>query len=371
MRRLEILGKRFGALVVIGEAESLRTPGGQIKRRVWCECDCGKNVAVMVTHLCTGHTVSCGCLGSRNMIGNHNTIHGEARVGSHSKEYRCWRSMRSRCEDPTQDSYKYYGGRGITVCKRWSSFQSFLEDMGRAPGLRYTLDRVDPDGNYEPTNCRWATKQEQALNRRKDRWGMNKLCVSRGNTKLGNCVNISFPPVVTCCKDAPCIKECYALKHAYALYKNVKAAWDGNLKLWLEEPGEFQKQFWDYLGRTRCKMCRINVGGDIPDEAFLAMVAATATRFPKIKFLAFTKKYDLIDGYKSKFPENLRIVLSAWPGYKLPKRLQKKFPVAWMLDKDNLDKRIPEGTTVCPGACETCGLCWEMKEGENVCFEKH
>lgn len=103
--------------------------------------------------------------------------HGQARRGNKSRAYRAWESMLRRCNNPSQDSYPQYGGRGIRVCARWASFENFRADMGEClDGL--TLDRRDPEGHYEPDNCRWADQPTQQRNRRN-----NHLLTFQGETK--------------------------------------------------------------------------------------------------------------------------------------------------------------------------------------------
>lgn len=92
-------------------------------------------------------------------------VHGHSPKGAPTLTYRSWQSMISRCTYDTNASWEHYGGRGITVCERWRAFTNFLADMGERPEGK-TLDRIDPDGNYEPSNCRWATPTEQRANRR-------------------------------------------------------------------------------------------------------------------------------------------------------------------------------------------------------------
>ena len=102
------------------------------------------------------------------------TIHGEAKAPQ-SRRYRAWCKMKERCSPKNKD-WKYYGGRGIIICERWRKFENFAEDMGPHPGKGWTLDRIDNNGNYEPTNCRWATMKTQSRNSRQA-----KLTISKAN----------------------------------------------------------------------------------------------------------------------------------------------------------------------------------------------
>lgn len=99
------------------------------------------------------------------------TKHGYA----HSAEYNSWRGMKKRCYQPTHDSYQYYGARGITVCDEWrNSFAQFIKDMGPKPGKNYSIDRIDNDGNYTVTNCKWSDQSEQINNRRSWKWSKKR-----------------------------------------------------------------------------------------------------------------------------------------------------------------------------------------------------
>lgn len=158
-RRIDLLGQRFGRLTVIEETN--QRANGSI---LWkCRCDCGNTVLVRSNHLRRGGVLSCGCY-NRDII----TSHGETKT----RLYRIWDCMRNRCLDADHPQYKDYGGRGITVCDEWSSFEVFKE-WAVANGYKNdakrgdcTLDRIDVSGDYEPSNCRWVDMKTQGRNRR-------------------------------------------------------------------------------------------------------------------------------------------------------------------------------------------------------------
>ena len=148
MKLVNRVGQQFGKLIVVEQAGR-----NNLKKVLWkCKCECGKETVVTAGALVTKNTLSCGCV-------KPNFKHG----GWNRASYNSWRAMIRRCTKPQDKDYKRYGGIGITVCDRWLSYVNFVADMGEPVGNE-TLDRINTYGNYEPTNCRWASVAIQNRN---------------------------------------------------------------------------------------------------------------------------------------------------------------------------------------------------------------
>lgn len=163
MRVINLVGEKFGRLVVKSRADN--SPSGQARWNCVCECS-----GVKIVHgydLRSGKVSSCGCLHIESI-----TRHGKSRT----PEYRAWSNMKERCKNPSCNHFAHYGGRGITVCEEWESFEIFFGDMGVRPSDGYSLDRIDNNKGYSKDNCRWSLHVDQMNNRR-----INKIISFNGS----------------------------------------------------------------------------------------------------------------------------------------------------------------------------------------------
>lgn len=160
MAFVDITNRRFGGVVAL---RAIPTPGR--KTRWACKCDCGIEFETCGGKLRYGEVISCQQC-ARKRVSQSRIKHG----GSMTSEYRIWTHIKSRCLNKKVPEYKHYGGRGISICDRWrESFENFIADMGSRPSALHSIDRIDNNGNYEPSNCRWSTQKEQTNNTRANR----------------------------------------------------------------------------------------------------------------------------------------------------------------------------------------------------------
>jgi len=204
-----------------------------------CICDCGAKRTVEVNSLKSGNTKSCGCLNRDNTI-NRNKTHEK----SHYKEYRHWAYMKSRCNNQNTHSYHRYGGRGIVVCERWNnSFDDFLTEMGSMPGEEYTVERIDNDRGYEPSNCKWATMAEQAKNK-------STVIKVEYNGEIKNIHDWSKElkiPLKTLCE-----RYHKGLRDEQLFFKG-KYESNGALTRWFKDKRELMTGFCSHCGGKSCK----------------------------------------------------------------------------------------------------------------------
>lgn len=163
MKPLDLNGLRFGRLLVIGR-DSVIINSRHVTY-LKCRCDCGIEKRIQYGSVTSGNTKSCGCLSIEKA-----TTHGASSGGKRTPEYKSWSKMKERCLNKNHVAYSRYGGRGIKICSRWlHSFENFLSSMGAMPTPLHTLERRNNALGYLPSNCRWATKKEQANNRSNSR----------------------------------------------------------------------------------------------------------------------------------------------------------------------------------------------------------
>lgn len=173
---LDLINQRFGKLLVKERCGYIQK---NTKQPTWlCQCDCGRSVLALGYQLRNGSQKSCGCLRKTNA-----RTHGL----SETVEYTSWRAMNERCSNPNNSHYSKYGGRGVTVCERWRSFENFLTDMGLRP-LNHSLERKENDRNYEPSNCVWASPEQQSRNTSRSvklTFNSETLCLKDWAKRLG------------------------------------------------------------------------------------------------------------------------------------------------------------------------------------------
>lgn len=185
---------------------------------------------------------------------------------------------------------------------------------------------------------------------------------------MGKIPSFSLPPVTSCRKNVPCSSKCYD-KKAYQMHPQTRKAWGNNLVMMTGlSRGIVFIEICQYLRKHKPEFFRWHVSGGILDPEHFHSVVSIGITHPDTKFLLFTKQHDFVNDYKNEIPENLSVVFSAWPG--MPLDNPKGFPVAWC--QDGTEDRVPADALSCPGMCDSCGMCWSLRDiGKDVVFNLH
>lgn len=199
---------------------------------------------------------------------------------------------------------------------------------------------------------------------------INAISISYGNKKMGDIPSVSLPPIITCAKNCPCAAKCYAAKLC-RIYPTVRAAYNRNLDILENDFSSYWLQVKAAASVTR--FFRYHVSGDIPNAAYLEKMVETAEELPHTEFLAFTKRFDIVNDYINFFgdlPENLHIIFSDWKNLDMPNPYN--MPVAHVIFKG--ENPLPDWK-ICNGNCAACAVagqnCWSLKNGEHIAFYEH
>jgi hypothetical protein len=199
---------------------------------------------------------------------------------------------------------------------------------------------------------------------------MDNISISKGNSKIGKTANISLPPVTTCRKAVPCASKCYA-KKAYRMYPSTRKAWDGNLAFYKQYGAVFFGKIHGFLNTYKGRFFRWHVSGDIVDANYFAGMVTIAEMHPKIAFLAFTKKYEIVNEFVrkgGKIPRNFKVIFSQWDGLKVSRFTNN--PYRFHVSRFENKETILNGFR-CPGECETCRYCWYANKREVSVSPEH
>lgn len=187
----DLSNMRFGRLICIKPVARYE----KSRAIIWqCKCDCGNVIEVVSNSLTSGNTRSCGCLQKETAAKTcrKRTIHGfGAKKMTNSGLYKSWAHMKERCLSPNCPDFKNYGGRGITICDKWLTFKGFWDDMGPTYAEGATIDRIDNNGNYEPGNCRWASRSVQNNNKRNNRM-IEYQGIEKTMAEWARCLGINY-----------------------------------------------------------------------------------------------------------------------------------------------------------------------------------
>lgn len=198
--------------------------------------------------------------------------------------------------------------------------------------------------------------------------------ISKRNSKLGVIPSVNLPPILTCRPRCPCARDCYATKGHFR-FKNVRDNLESNYRLYLDDPRTYFTEIKHAIndGLVSYSYFRWHAAGDFVDKPYFEGVVKVAEELPRTSFLAFTKKFELVNEYIATggyIPDNLHIVFSAW-GDDFQVDNPYHFPVAYVRFESSENKSIPETAVECSGDCTSCLRCWNIKSGESVVFDKH